>query len=257
MAFGSLAPGAVLSIGNFDGIHLGHRRLLAMGRSLRDQHPGARLAIATFEPHPFTVLRPGKVPPRLTPPAIKRDLLAKQGVDDLIELAPEPAILDLSAENFWEILRDQVRPSHLIEGNDFNFGKARAGNIQRLREWAAGSDVTLHVAEDVEAPLLDLHVVPVSSTLIRWLLARRAACATAAICLGRGLHACRPCHQRPSARPNPGRSHRQSGLPSATDPRRRRLCRPLRDRWHDLARRPEHRHAADVRRFIAAESKRI
>jgi len=194
----SLAPGAVLSIGNFDGIHLGHRRLLAMGRSMRDQHPGSRLAVATFEPHPFTVLRPDKVPPRLTPSAIKRQLLAEQGVDDLIELAPEPAILDLSAESFWEILRDQVRPSHLIEGNDFNFGKARAGNIQRLREWAAGSAVTLHIAEDVEAPLLDLHVVPVSSTLIRWLLARGRV-RDAAICLGRAYSLCGPVikgHQR-------------------------------------------------------------
>jgi len=194
----SLAPGAVLSIGNFDGIHLGHRRLLSMGRALRDQHPGARLAVATFEPHPFTVLRPGKAPPRLTPVELKRRLLAGQGVDDLVELAPEPGVLDLTAENFWEILRDQVRPRHLVEGNDFNFGKARAGNIERLREWAAGSDVTLHIAEDVEAPLLDLHVVPVSSTLIRWLLARGRV-RDAAICLGRAYSLCGPVikgHQR-------------------------------------------------------------
>src|SRR5579862_526283 len=117
----SLSPGAVLSIGNFDGVHVGHQALLARARQLRAANPGARLGVVTFEPHPLTVLRPEKSPPRIAPPGWKRELLERQGVDDLVELAPEPAVLNLPAEDFWAILRDEVRPAHLVEGKEFNF----------------------------------------------------------------------------------------------------------------------------------------
>jgi riboflavin kinase/FMN adenylyltransferase len=179
----SIAPGAVLSIGNFDGMHRGHRRLLELANSLRAQS-NARVAVATFEPHPLTVLRPELAPPRLTPPAIKRDLLQRAGVDDYIVLPPSKEILGLTAEAFWEILRDQVRPTHLVEGSSFYFGKGRRGNIERLRQWSAASAVGLHVVDAVSVPLLDLSVIPVSSSLIRWLLAHGRA-RDAAICLGR------------------------------------------------------------------------
>src|SRR2546423_4521626 len=179
-----LQPGSILSIGNFEGIHRGHQRLLEIGRALRAQSPGARLAVATFEPHPFTVLRPDKVPPRLTPPELKRQLLTGQGVDDLVELAPEPATLALSAQQFWAMLKDEVRAAHLIEGSEFTFGRGRGGTIELLRQWADGTHVQLHIAPPVEVPLMDMYQVPVSSTLIRWLLLRGRA-RDAAICLGR------------------------------------------------------------------------
>ena len=179
-----LTPGSILSIGNFDGIHRGHQALLALGRDLRGREPGSRLAVATFEPHPLTVLRPQLAPPRLTSPQIKRRLLAEQGVDDLVELAPEPSVLNMTAELFWETLRDRVRPSHLIEGREFNFGKGRGGNIQRLREWSAGAAVQLHIVEEVQAALLDLSVVSVSSSIVRWLIAYGRV-RDAAICIGR------------------------------------------------------------------------
>jgi riboflavin kinase / FMN adenylyltransferase len=180
----TLSPGSVLSIGNFDGVHRGHQSLLRLARELRASAPGSRLAVVTFEPHPLTVLRPKKVPPRLITPEMKRALLAAQGVDDLVELAPEPAVLNLSAEQFWALLRDEVRPSNLVEGSEFNFGKNRGGNIARLREWTAGTGVQLHVVSEVEVPLLDLRVVPISSTLVRWLVAYGRV-RDAAICLGR------------------------------------------------------------------------
>ncbi|HZL34864.1 MAG TPA: bifunctional riboflavin kinase/FMN adenylyltransferase [Tepidisphaeraceae bacterium] len=154
--------------------------------SSRDPHAnsaGARIAVVTFEPHPLTVLRPHKTPPRLTSPTAKRELLAAQGVDDLVELAPEPAVLGLTAEQFWAILRDEVRPAHLVEGAEFNFGKGRGGNIARLREWSADSGIELHIVGEVEVPLLDLRLAPVSSTVIRWLLAYGRA-RDAALCLG-------------------------------------------------------------------------
>lgn len=178
-----LTAGSALSVGNFDGLHLGHRRILNTADELRC---AGRLPLAavTFEPHPLTVLRPNDVPPRLTPAPMKRQLLAEAGVDDLVELPPTAEVLNLTAEAFWAILRDQVRPSHIVEGHTFNFGKGRGGTIERLREWAASSDVALHIVDPVSVPLLDLTVVPVSSSLVRWLL-EHGRVRDAAICLGR------------------------------------------------------------------------
>jgi riboflavin kinase/FMN adenylyltransferase len=179
----AVPAGAVLSVGNFDGIHLGHRRLLELAASLRAADDG-RIAVVTFEPHPLTVLRPELAPPRLTPPAVKQQLLEAAGVDDYVILPPAPEVLNLTAEAFWKILRDETRPRHMIEGGTFTFGKGRGGTIDRLREWSAGSGIELHILEPVEVALLDLAIAPVSSSLIRWLLAHGRV-RDAAICLGR------------------------------------------------------------------------
>jgi riboflavin kinase/FMN adenylyltransferase len=178
----SLAPGGVLSVGNFDGLHLGHRRIIETAKRLLA--PGARLAVVTFEPHPLTVLRPQSVPPRLTPVEVKRELLAAAGVDDLVELPPDPEVLNLTAEAFWQILRDAVRPTHIVEGTSFNFGKGRGGTIDKLRAWAADSPVKLEIIDGVSVALCDLQVVDVSSSIIRWLTAY-GRLRDASICLGR------------------------------------------------------------------------
>jgi riboflavin kinase/FMN adenylyltransferase len=151
---------------------------------LRSRSSSKRIAVCTFEPHPLTVLRPQDVPTRLTPPALKQRLLEDAGVDDYVVLAPEPQVLRLSAEEFWHILRDETRPTHLIEGDTFNFGKDRRGTIDRLCEWTIGTGVELHIVGPVQAVLLNLHIAPVSSSLIRWLL-QHGRVRDAAICLGR------------------------------------------------------------------------
>jgi riboflavin kinase / FMN adenylyltransferase len=180
-----LTKGTVLSVGNFDGVHLGHREILRRARLLREQAgDGAPLAVVTFEPHPLTVLKPELAPPRLTPPALKQSLLRGLGVDHLVILPPDPAVLNLTAEAFWAILRDEVRPTHMVEGQSFNFGRGRTGTIDKLREWASPSAVKLTIVEPVEVPLLDFTMVPVSSSFIRWLLARGRV-RDAAICTGR------------------------------------------------------------------------
>src|SRR4051812_27627411 len=114
-----LPAGAVLSIGNFDGVHRGHQQIIATGKALRDEQGSSALALVTFEPHPLTVLRPELAPPRLTPVARKKALLEAAGVDYLVVLPPSRQVLNLTAEEFWAILRDKVRPAHLIEGRDF------------------------------------------------------------------------------------------------------------------------------------------
>lgn len=179
-----LPPGAVVSVGNFDGVHLGHEQILATARRLKEQHKAPTVAVVTFEPHPMTVLKPEAAPPRLTPPELKRRLLEPRGVDVLVNLPPAPDVLGLTAEAFWRVLRDEVRPSHLVEGSSFNFGRGRAGTIDRLREWAARSPVRLHVVDRVSVALLDMLVAPASSSLVRWLLLHGRV-RDAAICLGR------------------------------------------------------------------------
>jgi riboflavin kinase/FMN adenylyltransferase len=140
--------------------------------------------VVTFEPHPLTVLRPKQAPPRLTPPSLKHKLLAAAGVNYLLELAPTPDVLDLSAEQFWAILRDQLAPAALVEGTSFTFGKGRGGNIDSLRQWTGDAGIPLHIVAGVNVPLLNLCVVPVSSSLIRWLIVQGRV-RDAAICLGR------------------------------------------------------------------------
>lgn len=177
-----IPDGAVVSVGNFDGLHLGHRKILETARSL-DQ-AGRGVAVVTFEPHPLTVLRPDLAPPRLTPLTLKRDWLREAGVNYLVELPPTKDVLGVTAEEFLAILRDDVRPAHLVEGGNFTFGRGRGGTVEKLREWAAGTGVRLHVADPVTAVLSDLTVVPVSSSLVRWLLAHGRA-RDAAVCLAR------------------------------------------------------------------------
>ncbi len=177
-------PGTILSVGNFDGLHRGHDRLLRLAASLRQTHGSSGVTVVTFEPHPLTVIRPEIAPPRLTPPAIKQSLLSAAGVDYLVTLPPIPEVLNLKAEDFWKILRDEVRPTHMIEGSSFTFGKGRGGNIDKLREWMADSKVRLEILDPVSVPLLNLQVVQVSSSLIRWLLSHGRV-RDAAICLGR------------------------------------------------------------------------
>src|SRR5271170_3680326 len=99
---------SAMTVGNFDGVHLGHQRLLDTCRQRRNAGAMA-VAVVTFEPHPLTVLRPAAAPPRLVSPHRKETLIEKHGADYYVVLAPEPPVLNLAAEDFWKILRDDVK----------------------------------------------------------------------------------------------------------------------------------------------------
>jgi riboflavin kinase/FMN adenylyltransferase len=99
-------------------------------------------------------------------------------------LPPEPQVLGLTAEDFWAILRDRAEAADLVEGASFRFGRGAQGSIARLRDWTAESQTKLHVVDSVQVPLLDLQIIPVSSSVIRFLLAYGRV-REAAICLGR------------------------------------------------------------------------
>ncbi len=170
-----------MTIGNFDGVHLGHQQIVRSAREIAGVRP---LVLVTFEPHPLTVLRPEFAPPRLSWPQEKLDLIARLGVDRCVVLPPTPETLNLSAEDFFAILRDRARVKHLVEGRDFNFGKARRGNISTLGPWCQSAGIGLSIATDVEVSLSDHSIISVSSSLIRWLIAHGRV-RDAAACLGR------------------------------------------------------------------------
>lgn len=176
-----IPPGSSMSIGNFDGVHLGHRQII---RCAKETARGQECVLVTFEPHPLTVLRPELAPPRLSTTTQKQTLLRALGVDRLVILPPSQDVLNVSAEDFYAILRDRARVRHLVEGQNFNFGKGRGGNIDRLREWTARDGIGLTIVDDFQMTLSDLTVVSVNSSLIRWLLAYGRV-HDAALCLGR------------------------------------------------------------------------
>ena len=179
-----LPAGMVLSIGNFDGIHLGHQAIFQKAFSYSKSTGATGFGVVTFEPHPLTVLRPEMVPPRLTLANQKEEIFRQFGVTDLVILSPTSEVLNCTAEQFWAMLRHEVKPTHLVEGNAFTFGKARGGDISRLREWSKNTPVKLDVIEPLSVVLRDKQVVEVSSSLVRWLVSYGRMRDTE-ICLGR------------------------------------------------------------------------
>lgn len=177
----SLPEGAVITIGNYDGVHVGHAAIIARMRELASSAP---TAVVTFEPHPLTVLRPQLAPPRLSTAYRKEQLIAAAGVSHLVILPPNEDVLGLTAEEFWHILRDHTKPSHIVEGGTFNFGKDRGGTIERLVDWASSTSIQVHREPSQTRVLTDRSVVDVSSSTIRWLLGYGRV-VDASRCLGR------------------------------------------------------------------------
>jgi len=163
------AAGCVLTIGNFDGVHVGHRRIIATVRALADDQAVPVVAL-TFEPPPNIVLRPDDPPRRIVPPDRKVDLLFEAGADWVVTAKTDPDLLALSAEEFIRrIVLARFAPAHVVEGCNFFFGRGRRGNIEVLKAAAGRHGFIVHVVEPV---VLEFGAGPqrVSSTLIRDLL---------------------------------------------------------------------------------------
>ncbi|MHC4482942.1 MAG: bifunctional riboflavin kinase/FMN adenylyltransferase, partial [Planctomycetota bacterium] len=177
-----VAKGCVLTIGNFDGVHLGHQEILRAAKKTAARKQTQLLAM-TFEPHPVTVLHPEKSPGVLTPLKLKTHLMAESGVDCLIVLKSTPELLRLSAADFLQrFLAKQIQPSVVVEGRDFNFGYQRTGNIDILQQLGAERGFQVRVIEAKKIKLSTGQTVRVASTMVRNLLeAGSVADATAAL----------------------------------------------------------------------------
>jgi riboflavin kinase/FMN adenylyltransferase len=144
------ARGAVLAIGNFDGVHLGHRAVLEAARR-RAAVEGALWGALTFEPHPRELLSPESAPARLTPFALKAALIRALGADLLIVLPFDRALAALAPEAFVaEVLAARIGARAVATGVDFRFGHRRAGDVATLARAGARHGIAVEPVEPVE-----------------------------------------------------------------------------------------------------------
>jgi riboflavin kinase/FMN adenylyltransferase len=153
---------SVAAIGNFDGVHLGHREILsAVVRDARERN--ARAVAITFEPHPERVLRPARAPQLLTPLAERLRLLADTGVNAVLVLPFDAALAALPARDFVEkILVGALRVRGLHEGRSFRFGHGAAAGVRELEAFGAEFGFAVRVHEPVHVRGLEI-----SSSAIR------------------------------------------------------------------------------------------
>lgn len=135
---------SVLSIGNFDGVHLGHRDLFAYAR--RCAQKGQKVIAVTFDPHPRALLRPEDTGPPLLTLSRRVEKLKQNGVDQVVVFRIDHSFLEIAAQDFFDrIIRGILQPARLIEGDNFCFGRNREGTISRLGELCQSSGIKLDV----------------------------------------------------------------------------------------------------------------
>ena len=151
---GSRAPCAI-TIGNFDGVHLGHQALLAETRAAADRL-GVAAAVMTFEPHPREFFadragHPERAPARIANLRDKLGALACQGVDRVTVEHFNARFASLSAEEFCRILFEECQARWIMVGEDFRFGKGRTGDLALLRRLGAARGIEVHGLATVTA----------------------------------------------------------------------------------------------------------
>jgi riboflavin kinase/FMN adenylyltransferase len=170
--------GTAVSIGAYDGVHLGHRALLR-DLSSRAEAAGLSTVVVTFDRHPAGVVRPESAPPQLTDLEQKLELLAACGVDRTYVVAFDENRANESAEDFVkEVLVDQLNARLVVVGEDFHFGHGRKGNVALLTK--LGQEYGFEVI----GARLTGDSEPVSSTRIRTMVAQGDV-AGASVLLGR------------------------------------------------------------------------
>ena len=154
------ARGACVALGNFDGVHRGHRHLISSGHAAR---PDLQLAVLTFEPHPRELFRPDDPPFHLTLPAARARLLAENKVSLVYQLDFDAAFSGMAADDFIDqVLASSLGARHLICGPDYAFGHRRGGTAALLSRRAE----ELGIGVTIVAPLEDASG-PISSSRIR------------------------------------------------------------------------------------------
>ncbi len=196
--------GSAVTIGTYDGVHLGHRRLLGCLRAEADRL-GVPAAVVTFDRHPATVVHPASAPALLTDIEQKLELLASCAVDLTVVVPFDAARAEEPAEDFVdEVLRGALGARSIVVGEDFHFGHGRQGDLALLRKLGAerGFGVVGVALVGGEA------AAPVTSTRIRALVAAGDVAAAARLLA-------RPHEVRGKVVHGNGRGGSQLGMPTA------------------------------------------
>ncbi|WP_298680157.1 bifunctional riboflavin kinase/FAD synthetase [uncultured Lentibacter sp.] len=154
--------GAAVAIGNFDGVHRGHQSVIELAREA-GKAIGAPLGVLTFEPHPRAYFAPKSAAFRLMSPEARQHRLEKLGVTHLYELPFDASLAALSPEAFArDVIHEGLGLSHVVIGEDFCFGRARAGTAEDMQRFGAAMGFGVTVAK-----LVATDTAQVSSTAIR------------------------------------------------------------------------------------------
>ncbi len=233
--------GGALSIGNFDGVHRGHARIIECLCALAEKIAGP-VVVFTFDPHPVRILRPEHAPPPLTWTKRKAELLSELGVDVMVVYPTDEQILSLGPQAFFHQLVCQSLSARAVaEGPNFFFGHDRRGTIDTLRELCRASDIPLEIVE----PLLDAGDF-ISSSRIRKAIQRGDADEARRLLTqpyrirGMVTHGAAGCANR--------LSHGESGCHRHLVTRTRRLCGTGNSRKQSPRRGDQRRPKSDVRR---------
>jgi len=156
-----------VAVGNFDGVHRGHRALVAAAIS-RARAEGGAAVVLTFDPHPARVLRPLEAPAALTTLAQKEELVAGLGIDRLAVLPFDARLAGLAPAAFArEVLAEALAARHVVVGESFRFGRGRLGDARSLEALGA----SLGFGVEVVPPVLH-RGLPISSSRVREALVR-------------------------------------------------------------------------------------
>lgn len=156
----------VLSIGNFDGFHRGHREIIDTAKETASKH-NCKVAAITFRPHPATILRPERAPQLISSFEMKCHNIFEAGVDAIVAIEDSYELLNMSPEKFVDdFLMKAIKPLAFVEGSNFHFGYGRSGNIQTLTRLGKSRGFEVISVELKKLAFSD-GLQRVSSTLVR------------------------------------------------------------------------------------------
>jgi len=155
----------VLTLGNFDGVHLGHQRIFEELKEEARKIDGEAI-VFTFDPHPLQILNPQRCPPLITPFKKKLMLMERSGIDVLIVATFDLSLANIMPEAFVkQILVDEIGAKKILVGYNYYFGKDRKGNVEMLIRLGQKFGFEVKVIEAMK-----VNDIPVSSSKIRELI---------------------------------------------------------------------------------------
>ncbi len=127
-------PATAVTIGNFDGVHLGHQAMIAQLKTVAAQK-NLKTLVMLFEPQPLEYFKGYEAPPRISSLREKVEYLTELGVDYIAVAKFDDQFRSMSAEGFASLLKDKLHAHSLVLGDDFHFGKNRQGNSEFLKNY--------------------------------------------------------------------------------------------------------------------------